>query len=267
MEIHSAWGTFEWLLADCFERGYRCGVVCNSDDHKGRPGASHPGAASFATYGGLTCFLAEALTREALFDCIRRRHTYGTTGCRMGLDVRAIFATSGRSYDRDPHVGPSVARDVTEVMMGDIAQTDDDCVSVAVQVMSHAPIDRIEIINGTDVVETLRGYTEADLGHRIRVVWSGAEYRGRGNRTRWQGQARFEGCRIQSMTEINNWHPERRFKVSGNHTIAWESQTAGNFCGFDVHLNSPGFRGACSSTRHLVYLVRSTWKRWVCGTS
>lgn len=238
MEIHSAWGTFEWLLADCFERGYRCGVVCNSDDHKGRPGASHPGAASFATYGGLTCFLAEALTREALFDCIRRRHTYGTTGCRMGLDVRAIFSTSGQSYDRDPHVGPSVARDVTEVMMGDIAQTDDDCVSVAVQVVSHAPIDRIEILNGTDVVETIRGHTEADLGYRIRVVWSGAEYRGRGNRTRWQGQARFESCTIQSMTEINNWHSERRFKVSGNHTIAWESQTAGNFCGFDVRLDS-----------------------------
>ncbi|MEZ5728209.1 MAG: hypothetical protein R3E48_09565 [Burkholderiaceae bacterium] len=42
MEIHSAWGTFEWLLTDGFALGHRCGVVCNSDGHKGRPGASFP---------------------------------------------------------------------------------------------------------------------------------------------------------------------------------------------------------------------------------
>jgi len=44
MEIHSSWGTFEWILHDCFEMGYRVGVVANSDGHKGRPGASYPGA-------------------------------------------------------------------------------------------------------------------------------------------------------------------------------------------------------------------------------
>jgi len=64
MEIHSAWGTFEWLLTDGFALGHRSGVVCNSDGHKGRPGASYPGAATFGAYGGLTCFLAEELTRS-----------------------------------------------------------------------------------------------------------------------------------------------------------------------------------------------------------
>lgn len=237
MEIHSAWGTFEWLLADCFERGFRCGVVCNSDDHKGRPGASHPGAAGFATYGGLTCFLAETLTREALFDCIRRRHTYGTTGCRMDLAVRAEFATYGRYHDRDPHAFTTDSREVAEVMIGDIAQTDDEVVRVCVRAVSRAPIERIDILNGTGVVETVRGYIEADLGHRIRVVWSGAEYRGRGNRTPWKGRARFEGCKIRSVTEINNWRRDRRFKVSGSHTISWQNQTAGNVSGFEVCLD------------------------------
>ena len=86
MEIHSAWGTFEWLLTDGFSLGHRCGVVCNSDGHKSRPGASHPGAASFGSYGGLTCFLAPKLTREALFDCLRRRRHYGTSGCRLHFE-------------------------------------------------------------------------------------------------------------------------------------------------------------------------------------
>ena len=96
MEIHSAWGTFEWLLTDGFDLGHRSGVVCNSDGHKGRPGASYPGASSFGAYGGLTCFLTNELTRDSLFDCQRRRHHYGTTGTRMHLDVRARFITSGK---------------------------------------------------------------------------------------------------------------------------------------------------------------------------
>lgn len=47
VEVHSAWGTFEWLIEDALEQGYRVGIVSNSDGHKGRPGASHPGATKF----------------------------------------------------------------------------------------------------------------------------------------------------------------------------------------------------------------------------
>jgi len=256
MEIHSAWGTFEWLLADCFDRGYRCGVVCNSDDHKGRPGASHPGAASFATYGGLTCFLSEGLTRKALFDSIRRRHTYGTTGCRMDLDVRALFATGCYSFNNDPHADPKTGgRQAAAIMMGDIARTDDAAVEVAVRTASPAPIERIDILNGTAVVQTIYGYAPADLGCRIRVVWSGAEYRGRGNRTRWQGTARFEGCRIRTVTEINNWHAHRPVRQTGSHILAWESQTAGNFCGFDVVLDQIGAGRMHIQTNHVSGVV------------
>ena len=53
VEVHSSWGTFEWLLHDAFDMGYRVGVVCHSDDHKGRPGATHPGASTFGAIGGL----------------------------------------------------------------------------------------------------------------------------------------------------------------------------------------------------------------------
>src|SRR5262249_26123209 len=43
IEIYSDWGRFEWLLEDALKAGYKVGVVANSDGHKGRPGASHPG--------------------------------------------------------------------------------------------------------------------------------------------------------------------------------------------------------------------------------
>jgi hypothetical protein len=237
MEIHSAWGTFEWLIEDCFRQGYRCGVVCNSDGHKGRPGASHPGAASFAAYGGLTCFYADALSRDALFESIRRRHTYGTTGERMHLDVRVKFQTFGCCYVRDPRHFDAEFQTVAEAMMGDIVQTDDVSATISVEAVCRTPIERIEVLNGTEVIRTFKGYAEGDLGNRIRVVWSGAEYRGRGNRTHWQGQARFEGCTILSIAAINNWNPERRFDIRDNDTITWQSLTAGNFCGFDAWLD------------------------------
>ena len=234
MEIHSAWGTFEWLLTDGFPLGHRSGVVCNSDGHKGRPGASYPGAASFGAYGGLTCFLTDELTRDGLFDCLRRRHHYGTTGNRLHLDVRARFPTEGRFFERDPRYFDVTAQPVGEVMMGDIAQTDDEAVELSVECIAQAPIERIDILNGSEVVSTLRGFDDADLGNRIRVIWQGAEYRGRGRQTLWKGRAQFPGCRITRMSRINAWNHERPIEQQGDDTVSWDTLTTGNFGGFDV---------------------------------
>ena len=71
VEVHSAWGTFEWIVEDAFRMGYRVGIVANSDGHKGRPGASYPGAGWFGAIGGLTCFLMPELTRAALLECLK----------------------------------------------------------------------------------------------------------------------------------------------------------------------------------------------------
>lgn len=237
MEIHSAWGTFEWLLTDGFPLGHRSGVVCNSDGHKGRPGASYPGAAKFGAYGGLTCFLASELTRDGLFDCLRRRHHYGTTGCRMHLDVRARFRGGGRLCERDPNAfADTTRRNVAEVMMGDIVETGDREIDVVVDVAAHAPVERIEIRNGTDRVGLFRPFAETDLGSRIRIVWSGAEYRGRGRQTTWTGRARFNGAVIDQIAKINAWNPERRLERMGSDTVVWDTLTTGNFGGFDACL-------------------------------
>ncbi len=92
VEVHSSWGTFEWLLHDAFSKNYRVGIVCNSDGHKGRVGASFPGASFFGAYGGLTCYHANELSRDGIFEALRSRRHYGTTGNRMYVDVRARVA-------------------------------------------------------------------------------------------------------------------------------------------------------------------------------
>ena len=237
MEIHSAWGTFEWLLTDGFKLGHRSGVVCNSDGHKGRPGASYPGASQFGAYGGLTCFLTEELTRDSIFECLRRRHHYGTTGTRLHLDVRAEFADESQLFERDPKVFVNPAQQsVKEVIMGDIVQTASQSATLKVHAIAQAPIERIEIRNGIDVIETIRPYKNTDLGSRIRVIWQGAEYRGRGRKTHWQGRVSFQRASIKRMEKINAWNHERTLDLQSHNTVVWDSITTGNFGGFDVWL-------------------------------
>ncbi|MGI9407009.1 MAG: DUF3604 domain-containing protein [Hyphomicrobiaceae bacterium] len=237
VEVHSDWGTFEWILKDSFELGYRLGVVCNSDGHKGRPGASYPGASQFGAFGGLTCFLTDDLSRDAIFECLRRRHHYGTTGCRMHLDVKARFASPAELYTRDPRYHDIAPIEANEIMMGDIARTSNDTVELAIDVSAHAPIERIDVLNGVDHVTTLRTYDEADLGNRIRVIWQGAEYRGRGRQTFWRGRTEFSGSRITRMNKINAWNHERPLHLEGDTAIVFDTITTGNFGGFDVWLD------------------------------
>lgn len=47
------------------------------------------------------------------------------------------------------------SQQVAEAMMGDIVQTDDRTVDVSVEAVSHTPIERIEILNGSEVIKTL----------------------------------------------------------------------------------------------------------------
>ena len=241
MEIHSAWGSFEWLLTDGFPLGHRSGVVCNSDGHKGRPGASYPGASMFGAYGGLTCFYAEELTRDGIFDCLRKRHHYGTTGTRLHLDVRAALPLGGELFDEDPNAFPDTgSQTVDEVMMGDIVRVSGDKLTLRVEASAQNPIERIEIRNGMEVLETVRGFSADDLGERIRVVWSGAEYRGRGRETNWKGRASFGGSSIRCMAKINAWNLERKLEQHGRDTVVFDAITTGNFGGFDAWLEGEG---------------------------
>ena len=251
MEIHSAWGTFEWMLTDGFKLGHRCGVVCNSDGHKGRPGASYPGAAKFGAYGGLTCFLTDELTRDGIFDCLRKRHHYGTTGCRMHMEVSVAFPHGADRYDRDPNAFDDARSERVDcAMMGDIVRSGADAVDLSLHVVTHAPIERIEVRNATDVVATLRPYTESDLGSRVRVVWSGAEYRGRGRQSTWIGSARFRECAITRMAKINAWNHERLLERRGSNTVEWNAITTGNFGGFDAWLEEGAGAALDLATNH-----------------
>jgi len=237
MEIHSAWGTFEWLMADCFDQGYRVGVVANSDGHKGRPGASYPGASQFGAYGGLTCFLMEGLDRDSIFECLRKRHHYATTGDRIHIDLGISATNSFNRFSQDPLVSETIGNRAANLRMGDIAQVMDDSVNLELLVHARAPIERIDILNGMQIVTTIYNPASSEDSGRMRVLWRGAMVKGRGARATWHGRAVFDNCKILKTQEINAWNPDRVLTRDSEGTLSWESVTAGNFGAFDVWLD------------------------------
>ncbi|MGI9525345.1 MAG: DUF3604 domain-containing protein [Hyphomicrobiaceae bacterium] len=251
VEIHSAWGTFEWIVTDGFKIGRRVGIVANSDGHKGRPGASYPGSSTFGAYGGLTCFLCNRLDRDSIFEAMRRRHHYATTGCRLHLDVTAHFATDATVYLRNPDTDPQTPTWQTRTaIMGDIVHARDEQCDFSFSVSAPAGIERIEIRSGEKTIETARPIDRSELGSRIRVLWSGAEYRGRGRTTTWQGRAVFVAAKIRKFKTVNHWNPERQFEQRGSNLIVWRTVTTGNFMGFDAWLDEDSTSRLQIATNH-----------------
>ncbi|MCR8723905.1 DUF3604 domain-containing protein [Frigidibacter sp. ROC022] len=241
VEVHSSWGSFEWLVEDAFRLGHRVGIVANSDGHKGRPGASYPGASLFGAVGGLTCLLMPELSRDAVFDALRRRHHYATTGGpsgRMFLSVTAALPEGARLHHRDPALGPDESSPAREAMMGDIVSVPPGEVRVDVSVSAPVPVERIELFNGTRRIAKRLGYAPDAAAPRLRLHWEGAEYRGRARQVVWNGHARLSGNAIRDVRAFNFFNPDLALTRQGNR-LNWTSITTGNFAGVDIWLADP----------------------------
>jgi hypothetical protein len=106
------------------------------------------------------------------------------------------------------------------------------------EVIGTAPIERVDVLHGTSVARTVRPYGASDLGRRVRVMWQGAEYRGRGRETLWQGKLTIAGNRIARFAPVNFLNPERVVQeTAAGAVLAWSSVTTGNLAGVDLWLD------------------------------
>jgi len=215
VEVASCWGVFEWLLWDALEAGQIVGVMCNSDGHKGRPGAEGPGAGEFAIAGGLTCVLAPALTRDAVFDALRERRCYGTTGPRIDLSFQ---------IDRRP--------------MGSVLEVDGDVIASA-SVRTAAPVESLALLRGREPVVVARPPAFDDLARsrRVRVRWEGARTRGRGRRVTWSGLIRTEGSRIERARTFAFDSAADGITGQTDREVQFRSHTTGDADGIDLWLD------------------------------
>jgi hypothetical protein len=218
VEIYSDWGRFEWLLHDAIRSGYKVGVVSNSDGHKGRPGASHPGASTFGAYGGLTCILADALTREALFDALRRRRCYGVSGAQR---IHVDLAVNGLPMGAEGRV--------------------DGPVRIAGRVAGTGPVERVDVFRGLDQIASRTPYTPASFAGspRYRIAWAGSRVRGRDRLTTWDGHLELSAGRIVEAQAYSMENPEKGIAERTPTRVRWVSNTTGDDDGVDLAIEAP----------------------------
>ncbi len=122
--------------------------------------------------------------------------------------------------------------------MGDIIRPGDVPMRLAAEVIGTAPIERVDVLHGPRVMHWVRPFGAADLGRRVRVLWQGAEYRGRGRETLWQGRLALDGNRIERFAAVNFLNPERQVReTEAGAALAWSSVTTGNLAGIDLWLD------------------------------
>ncbi|MPY91059.1 MAG: DUF3604 domain-containing protein [Luteitalea sp.] len=82
---------------DAWAAGLQLGTIASSDDHTARPGQPNK---------GLAAVWAEGLDRDSIFEALRDRQTYATSGQRIYLDFRLNGIPAGRSVttNTDPHL-------------------------------------------------------------------------------------------------------------------------------------------------------------------
>lgn len=214
IEVYSEWGAFEWFLKEALEKGYRVGFVAGSDDHKGRPGAAHPGSGSFGVYGGLTCVYARDLSRGALWEALVARRCYGTTGQRILLDVTA----GGRPMGSD-----LCASSPPEI---------------AIRVWGTAPVERVDIFRGTRPIYSFPE-TQTRAADRVRIAWSGQRIRARKRLVRWDGALEIDRGRILKAEGYAFDSPAEGIQETSERAVSWKSVTTGDADGVVLTLDAP----------------------------
>ncbi len=129
------------ILPDCgssvraaLARGYRFGFIGGTDNHRGQPASylDSMGGIDYRAHpvGGLAAIIAPELTRETLFQAMRERRTFATSGQRMLIDMRVNGAWMGAEF--------AAEREVT----------------ISVRAVGVRPLTRVDLIKNGSVLHT-----------------------------------------------------------------------------------------------------------------
>lgn len=202
VEIMSMHGTFEWFARAYLRHGHEVGFIAASDDHLSHPGYVTPLVSGLAQRGGLAAVLAPEKSVDAIFDALRAKRTYATTGQRIILDVELNGAAMG-----------SRTRFAAERR-------------IRGSVMGTAPIDSVSVVKNQQQVWS-RSFLDQKEGpaHTVAVgFWSQADPGMRDNPRGWriwQGTISVRGApvtgvsapsfgnRLSQFASIDPSHPNR----------------------------------------------------------
>ena len=227
IEIMSGHGTFEWFGRKYLEHGHRVGFIAASDDHLGHPGYSVPTLPSNAQRGGLGAVFATGKTTDALFDAMKSRRTYATTGDRIILFAEVNGQPMGTSTE--------YAEDRT----------------ISGRVIGTAPIDTITIVkNGEEIwtqqyLSDLSGTGEPS-NLQLSFSSDSAPYHPGDNPrgwVTWKGSLEVKGADLISFSGTDHNDPltqSIRQSETNPNLLVFSTQSKGDATSLDLRLDNIG---------------------------
>jgi len=186
VEVYSTWGSSEYWgdfprgvsdrhdcywVSDMFKTDKIMGIVAGADGHDGHPGAAqspypkHQHQFHFCG-SGLTAVLCESLTRENIYEAIKNRRCYATTGAPILLDI-----TCGE------YLMGSVIKDQKSPPEFNITCTGTNALK-EIRIVKNGNIEHVRQCCGVHNINfkyTDNNYDGSDANYYIRVVQSDME--------------------------------------------------------------------------------------------
>jgi hypothetical protein len=131
--------------------GYKLGIVASSDDHSGHPGNVDESQVFPPHSAGLTAVLATEKTREAIYDALKSKRTYATSGPRISLSFTASYG------DYSFMMGETIQAVSREEIAFHVAATGDGAPITKVQLIKNGEIFAEDTSDRLEVTDTASG--------------------------------------------------------------------------------------------------------------
>ena len=185
--------------------------------------------------------MSESLNRQDILKSIRNRHHYASSGGPNGrpvIKLNATFSNEGILYHDDPRYIENNGKKTNHALMGDIVKLVSGEMKISAEIFTTSSIERVEIFNGLELVETIRPYKIESIGKKIKLLWEGAEYRGRFREVIWDGKLNINGNSILEVNPVNFFNIDKNIIFKNSHEIEWKALTTGNFGGLEILLEN-----------------------------
>ena len=211
IEIMSMHGSFQWFMQAYLSHGHEVGVIAASDDHLSRPGYSAPHRDSLAQRGGLGAVLAPERSRDAIFDGMKAKRTYATTGDRIILDFDVNGTGMGQ---RAPY---SVNRSISGSAIG------------------TAPIKSVQLLKNDEIIWEEEYLLEVDGSDQqdILVSFSSAAtpfYSGDAPRgwRHWRGDLVVNGATVVAANSMDFFNPTTQAMMVEDNRVSFRTISRGD---------------------------------------
>ncbi|MDP6652768.1 MAG: DUF3604 domain-containing protein [Gammaproteobacteria bacterium] len=223
IEIMSMHGSFQWFMEAYLSHGHEVGVVAASDDHLSHPGYSAPNRNSLAQRGGLGAVFAPEHSRDAIFDGMKEKRTYATTGDRIilnldvngtGMGQRAAFSDSRNITGRA--IGTAPIRSIT-------LYKNDEQIWQQEYLLDVEADEEQELLLSFQSDPTPVNTGDAPRGWR-----------------HWRGTLTVEGAQLESIKAMDFVNPTTQSLQRNGNTVSFRTHTRGDTSSLLMELSEVG---------------------------